>query len=287
MSADPMDAMNRRIEAWLGQGSDDHPPAGLLDLSLARTRSVPQRSALHAALGRVPRIGPVLPRRRQTAWVLIAAAILIAAGIAVVGSGVIRPDPLRVIVPSVVPPTNTAEPSRTPAVAIATQTPRPSATVLPSAMGFTGPGFLLTYAPGWRQVTGSALGGTYAFSNGPVSQLGNSYVFSVSLAGGGDPIVVKLGQQAGSVQISGRSLDELAASVEKEIAGSAPTRTAVTIGGELGYRYSPPEASYVGPLASIAITYRDGTAWVFMENIIFDAPPSGAFGTFLSSFSFR
>lgn len=288
MTTGRVDPMTRRIEAWLGQGVDDAPPPGLLELSLERARGTRQRAAAHALVGGAPWIGPAVPGRRPAALILVAALALalIAALAFLVGRSPVRPNPLPAIVPTVAP---TATPTPSPTIRPTTSpetTPR--GTVVDTPTGFAGAGFAITYPPGWSRLTGVSIGGSVKFTNGRAAgTFGYEYIFSVSRASDGGPISVQLGQQAGSVLVAGNDLEALAASVEANVTGAASTRTSVVIGGEPGYRYSTPELSIVGPLASIAITYRDGTAWVFTEHLFLDAPPSGDFGTFLASFSFQ
>lgn len=180
------------------------------------------------------------------------------------------------------PPTATPSPRPSPSPSLS---PPPSQPPIARAP-FDGPGFSFIYPAGWRPATGVAFGGTYKFTNGAGGAFGFEYVFSVSQAAVGDPIKVPLGQDAGVASISGTTLDAIAASVEQEIQVSSPNRVAVTIGGEPGFRYSTPEASIVGPLASIAIAIHDGRTFVFMENLALDAPASGDFETFLQGVTF-
>jgi len=147
-----------------------------------------------------------------------------------------------------------------------------------------GGAFSVAYPPGWHRSSGVVGGGSFqlARSGGPAGLPG--LTFGVTWAGPDEPIAIDLGQGVDAVTVTGHDLASLDRSVRAAFPGAV--RTAVRIGGERGYRYGVGEESYVMPLSALAVTWHDGTAYVFTEHPILDAPPSRDFATLLAGVRF-
>jgi hypothetical protein len=136
---------------------------------------------------------------------------------------------------------------------------------------------------GWHRTHGFNTTGQLMIGTGTF--LGSaSDVISVDWAGPDELLTIDLGQQGGTVQLSGHDLRSLLASAAKAFPGAAQTR--VTIGGEPGWRLAVGQASYVLPLANLAITWHDGTAYAFEEHLVLDGSTSGQFGDILQRVTF-
>jgi hypothetical protein len=291
----PREPLHPEVARWLADGGGDVPPDGLLARSLEVTRTIRQRPAAIAWLGGTPS-GPALRRGPsvQAVWVLI--LVLLVALLAVVGvlGGAAHQPSIAIVDSSVRSPfPSTARPSASVPIApaspatsepAASSTPSTGPAASPSEPGLRGPGVQLPDLASWRTIRGSNQAGRIVIGSGDMSGIPADQV-GVDWETADEPIVINLGQQADAVTVAGHDLASLAASVKSAFPGARLTKR--TIGGSPGYLVEVHESSYVFPLASLAVTWHDGMAYVFEEHVIFDGPPSGAFGRILDGVVFN
>jgi hypothetical protein len=147
----------------------------------------------------------------------------------------------------------------------------------------SGGGVSITIPDGWYRTSRSG-GGLLALGTGRGFPGGASATVSVDWASAGEAVTIDLGEQAGIAEVSGHDLASLRASVLTAFPGVSSTK--VTIGGEPGWRFGIAQASIVRPLANLAITWHDGTAYVFEEHLTLDGSATGQFGQILAAVTF-
>ena len=294
--------LDRAIERWLGDGRDDAPPEVVLERALQLTREKVQRSSLVARTLGAPSAVDAGRRWYGTGFdprpalaVLIALLLLSAA---IVGGGLPRHIAPVVVVPSAFPSPSVVSPQGS---AAALPPPRPSCAPSASPVPSVGPtpslslaertisgGGITIVAPvGWHRTSNRTSGrpggallqiGTGNFAGTAADRIG------VDLLTVDGTVWIDLGQQAGVVSVSGHDGPSLLASTKAAFPKAEVTKT--TIGGETGWLIGVYQASFVYPLAALAITWHDGSGYVFTEHLVLDGQPSGAFGTVLKSVTF-
>ena len=294
--------LDRAIERWLGDGRDDAPPELVLERALQLTREKVQRSSLVARTLGAPSAVDAGRRWYGTGFdprpalaVLIALLLLSAA---IVGGGLPRHIAPVVVVPSAFPSPSVVSPQSS---AAALPPPRPSAAPSASPVPSVGPtpslslaertisgGGITIVAPvGWHRTSSYR----YDLAGGALLGIGTGNFLGaaadrivVDLLTVDGTVWIDLGQQAGVVSVSGHDGPSLLASTKAAFPKAEVTKT--TIGGETGWLIGVYQASFVYPLAALAITWHDGSGYVFTEHLVFDGQPSGAFGTVLKSVTF-
>ena len=294
--------LDRAIERWLDDGRDDAPPEVVLERALQLTREKVEHSSFVARTLGAPSAVDAGRRWYGTGFdprpalaVLIALLLLSAA---IVGGGLPRHIAPVVVVPSAFPSPSVVSPQGS---AAALPPPRPSAAPSASPVPSVGPtpslslaertisgGGITIVAPvGWHRTSSYR----YDLAGGALLGIGTGNFLGaaadrivVDLLTVDGTVWIHLGQQAGVVSVSGHDGPSLLASTKAAFPKAEVTKT--TIGGETGWLIGVHQASYVYPLAALAITWHDGSGYVFTEHLVLDGQPSGAFGTVLKSVTF-
>ena len=87
--------------------------------------------------------------------------------------------------------------------------------------------------------------------------------------------------QTASFTVSGRTFDELVASIDAAVPDA--TRTKTTIDGRMAYRWGIPQTWYIGPLNAMGAIEWKGTFYVFVQHLPLDGAPGDTLGILLGA----
>jgi hypothetical protein len=89
-----------------------------------------------------------------------------------------------------------------------------------------------------------------------------------------------------SFVVSGPTLEDLAASVERALGLAPGTRVAIRVGGSPAYAFPVAQLSVANPLVAMAIFEHDGVQFVVVEHHFVDSPVGTSFNTLLDGITF-